>query len=158
MRRTILAGLMATMLAACGFQPVYDTAGSGLGPMEIGEIEGRTGYLVRQELLRRAALEKGTGAPRKLDVQVLTRFAGAAREVTGYDTRTQMSVFANYSFGGAAGIRGATSVMVGYDGQGVAFGDVALQADAEERAAIQLADRIWLDLLRKARAKPGAAR
>jgi len=37
-----IVGLSVT-LAGCGFQPVYSTQGSGIGPVTIAAIEGRTG-------------------------------------------------------------------------------------------------------------------
>jgi LPS-assembly lipoprotein len=154
-RGLLLALATLTVTGGCGFQPVYDRAGSGVGPLEIPEIEGRVGYLVRQELLRRAALETGPGPVRRLDVRVVSEFTGVSTQITGFATRTQMRVHANWRVVGADTKEGFVTTQVGYDGLNEAFGDIALQADAEERAATQLADRLWLDLVRKARAAPG---
>jgi LPS-assembly lipoprotein len=152
-RRALCLGLgLATLVAGCGFQPVYDTQGSGVGPVSVSEIPGRTGFLVRQELLRRAALERGEGQPRQLDVRLVTQFAGTSNQITGYATRTQMTVSANYRLVGSTNVEGYVQSNVAYDGLNEAFGDVALQADAEERVAVLLADRIWMDLVRKVKA------
>jgi hypothetical protein len=40
---------------------------------------------------------------------------------------------------------------VAYESLDQAYGDVALQGDAEERIADQLAQRLWLDLQRQSR-------
>jgi LPS-assembly lipoprotein len=151
-RRALLALGLALAAGACGFRPVYDSQGSGIGPVSVSEIEGRTGFLVRQELLRRASLEQGAGEPRRLDVRLVTQFAGTSNQITGYATRTQMIVSANYRLVGSSAVEGFVQANVAYDGLNQAFGDVALQADAEERVAVQLADRIWMDLVRKAKA------
>jgi hypothetical protein len=49
-------------------------------------------------------------------------------------------------------IRGSVTTNVAYESLDQAYGDVALQADAEERVAGQIAERLWLDLQRQVRA------
>jgi LPS-assembly lipoprotein len=149
---TLLAGL--TLAAGCGFAPVYDTGGRGIGPVEIGLIEGRTGHLLRQELLRRASLERGEGPPRVLVITLAFSFVNTNQQSTGFFNRTQMTVDASYTLTGtnpdAPDATGKVTAMVGYDTLNQAFTDVSLQADAEERIAVMLADRLWADLATRA--------
>jgi LPS-assembly lipoprotein len=150
-----ILGLLAA-LAGCGFQPVYSTQGSGIGAVTIVAIEGRTGYYLRQELDRRAVLERqGTGSPRVLTVKITRAFTPAAQGTDGISTRNEMTVTATYTLAAAPplpAVRGSITTNVAYESLDQAFGDVALQADAEERVASQLAERLWLDLQRQVRA------
>ena len=149
-----MVGLSA-MLAGCGFQPVYSTQGSGIGPVTIAAIEGRTGYYLRQELDRRAVLEQGTASPRVLSVKLTRTFTPAAQGTDGISTRNEMTVTATYVLAAAPplpAVTGTITTNVAYESLDQAFGDVALQADAEERVANQIAERLWLDLQRQVRA------
>ncbi|WP_085341277.1 LPS assembly lipoprotein LptE [Aquidulcibacter paucihalophilus] len=149
-----IVGLSA-MLAGCGFQPVYSTQGSGIGPVTIAAIEGRTGYYLRQELDRRAVLEQGTASPRVLSVKLTRIFTPAAQGTDGISTRNEMTVTATYVLAAAPplpAVTGTITTNVAYESLDQAFGDVALQADAEERVANQIAERLWLDLQRQVRA------
>ena len=146
---------LSVAIAGCGFQPVYSTQGSGIGPVTIAAIDGRTGYYLRQELDRRAVLEQGTGSPRLLVVKFERTFTPAAQGTDGISTRNEMTVTATYTLAAAPplpAIRGSVATNVAYESLDQAYGDVALQADAEERVAGQIAERLWLDLQRQVRA------
>ena len=60
--RVLIAGL-ALLLAACGFQPMYAPPGGGnaIGPVQIAEIDGKAGHVLRTELNR--ILAETTGQP-----------------------------------------------------------------------------------------------
>lgn len=153
---TLIAGTgLSGLVAGCGFSPVYDLDGRGIGPVSIGLIEGRTGHLLRQELLRKAALERGDGPARVLEITLTSSFGNTNQQPTGFFNRTQMTVDAAYTLTGtnpdAPDATGRVSAMVAYDTQNQAFSDVSLQADAEERVAVMLADRLWADLATRAR-------
>jgi LPS-assembly lipoprotein len=143
-------------VGGCGFSPVYNTNGVGLGPVDVQIIEGRTGHFVRQELLRRAALETGRPgeAKQSLSVVIVSSFAPIAIKSSGFGGRTQLTVTAYYTFASnkhPGPIEASVSTMVGFDSTDAAYGDVALQSDAEERAAMALVDRLWMDLTRRSR-------
>lgn len=145
----------SAILAGCGFQPVYSTQGSGIGPVTVAAIDGRTGYYLRQELDRRAVLEQGSGTPRVLSVKFERTFTPAAQGPDGISSRNEMSVTATYVLAAAPplpAVRGSVTTNVAYESLDQAYGDVALQADAEERVAGQIAERLWLDLQRQVRA------
>ena len=145
----------AFMAAGCGFSPVYSTNGSGVGPLTVVQIDGRAGYFLRSELDRHAALEQGSTSPRALTVKLVNSFGSAALAVDGLSARTLYTMTANYSLApstaGGAPIIGSVTTTVGYESLDQAYGDVALQADAEERAATQIADKIFADLRRQTR-------
>ena len=151
------AGLVAGSLfvSGCGFTPVYGTSGSGLGPLNVAQIEGRAGYFLRSELDRFAALEQGTTSPRTLTVKLVTSFASAALAVDGLSARTLYTMTANYTLApltaGSAPLAGSVTTTVGYESLDQAYGDVALQADAEERAASEIAGKLMADLRRQTR-------
>src|SRR6185295_15763511 len=54
MIRALLIALAVLPLSACGFTPVYGTGPmmANAGPINVLEIEGRTGHFLRQELVR----------------------------------------------------------------------------------------------------------
>jgi LPS-assembly lipoprotein len=146
--------LVGSLVSGCGFAPVYGTNGSGVGPLVIAQIDGRAGYFVRQELDRYAALERGNAAPRMLDIKLVTQFASAALAVDGLSARTLYTLTANYTLSpppNGRPVRGTVTTTVGYESLDQAYGDVALQADAEERAAGQIAQKIMMDLRRQTR-------
>jgi LPS-assembly lipoprotein len=148
-------GALAILLgvSGCGFSPVYSTSGSGIGPLVISQIDGRVGYFLRQELDRRASLEQNDRPARTLNVKVVTSFASAALAVDGLSARTLYTLTANYTLSPAttAGtpLSGSVTTTVGYESLDQAYGDVALQADAEERAASEIAGKIFADLVRQ---------
>ena len=156
-RKLICLGLicLTSAVSACGFSPVYSTSGSGVGPLTVAQIDGRGGYFLRSELDRHAALEQGQSAPRMLTVKLITSFESAALAVDGLSARTLYTMTANYTLApataGAPPLTGTVSTTVGYESLDQAYGDVALQADAEERAATQIADKVFADLRRQTR-------
>ena len=153
-RALVLTLALSAGLAGCGFQPVYSTRGSGIGPVAITTIDGRTGYFLRQELERRAALEQGNQAPRQLTVKLSRNFSPAAQGVDGISLRSELTIKATYKLAAAPPLdqlEGEVTASVAYESLDQAYGDVALQSDAEERIAGQLAQRLWLDLQRQLR-------
>jgi LPS-assembly lipoprotein len=145
---------LTLLLAGCGFAPVYSSGGSGVGPVSIAQIDGRAGFFLRQELDRYAVLEQGSAAPRLLTIKLVPSFTSAALSVDGLSARTLYTLTASYTLapiGSDKPTVGVVTTTVGYESLDQAFGDVALQADAEERAAKQVADKVWADLRRQVR-------
>lgn len=152
----IMAVSACLVISGCGFSPVYSTNGSGIGPLTIAQIEGRSGYLLRQELDRHAVLEQGSiGATRTLTIKLVNGFASAALAVDGISARTLYTMTAIYTLtpatAGGPAVTGTVTTTVGYESLDQAYGDIALQGDAEERAASQIADKIFADLRRQTR-------
>lgn len=140
------------VLAGCGFTPLYGNSGSSLGPIVVSQIDTRIGYFLHQKLEAHTVLERGTTAPRTLKVVLRKEYRDTNLRNDGFRTRIQMVVHAHYELSGASDkIEGDVTTTIGYDGGADATSEIALSADAEERAANQLADKIWVELLNRAR-------
>jgi LPS-assembly lipoprotein len=157
--RFLAAGLLL-LLAACGFQPMYAPAGGGaaIGPVQIGEIEGKAGHVLRTELSRILAVEDGDTPPAQLEITIqeqVTRL-GIRRDESA--TRAELRLIANYVLTpptpGAQVMRGSVFTVVNYEIPTAAFGEIAAQDDARERAAETMAQRFRAELaLRMAQAR-----
>jgi LPS-assembly lipoprotein len=162
MRRTlaVLAVGLTTLLGACGFQPVYAPGASArsLGNITIPEIEGRTGFLLRQELQKRvAAGATDPGAPaRTLFLTLKEDLLPVVTRIDGFASRSDLSGTVVYYLSpakpGDKAISGFIVVSVGLNQEGAPFGDVALQSDAEERLAVAIAERLHAEILLKSAA------
>jgi LPS-assembly lipoprotein len=159
--RVLLASLTLLLLAGCGFQPMYAPAGGGnaIGPVEISEIEGRAGHVLRTELNRILAVENDGSPPMHLQITLQERVTplGIRRDESA--TRAEMRLTANYiltpATPGTRVIRGSVFTVVNYDIPTAAFGEIAAQDDARERAAETMAQRFRAELaLRIAQTRP----
>lgn len=158
----VLGLAAAAMVAACGFQPVYAPGGSArsIGPVTVTEIEGRTGFLVRQELQKRfqPGAQHAGAQPRTLTLKLQEDLIGVVSRLDGFAARSDLFGTVAYSLSpaepGGAAISGFVQVSVGLNQDGAPFGDVALQSDAEQRLAVAIAERLYAELLLKAAASP----
>ncbi|MGD9968390.1 MAG: hypothetical protein AB7T59_17860 [Hyphomonadaceae bacterium] len=143
--------LAVTLLASCGFSPMYGQVGAGqspIGPVVIGQIDGRAGHVLRAELNRVLAVERGPGPPLTLEITVGETIAGAGYRLDESATRSNLTLIANYvlHFPNGAVARGSVSSVAQYSIPASAFGEIALQDDARERAAEALAQRMRAEL------------
>ncbi|HYD89557.1 MAG TPA: LPS assembly lipoprotein LptE [Vitreimonas sp.] len=162
----VLIASLTLLLAACGFQPMYAPAGGGpaIGPVSIEEIEGKAGHVLRTELSRILSVENGDAPPSQLEITLLEQVTplGIRRDESA--TRAELRLIANYVLTppqpGAQVMRGSVVTVVNYDIPTAAFGEIAAQDDARERAAETMAQRFRAELaLRMAQAREaGAAR
>lgn len=153
--KILVALLGLGLLSACGFTPVYGVGGSGVGPVQIAPIEGRIGYFLGQNLQRRAGLESSNSEPRLLKISVKQRYYNVGLRSDGYATRTRVTFDAQYELGASEKmpeIKGLITSIVSFDSVEKAYSDVSLQSDAEERAANELSEKIWADIINKSRA------
>jgi LPS-assembly lipoprotein len=143
--------LSLAFLAACGFQPVHSSAGLGPGngvtSIVIPQIEGRSGHKLRKALLRELApglpgVETGT-LTITLD-ETLRRLAIRPDEAAA---RTDITVRGRYILDtGTDAISGVADAESSFNVPVSAFGDIAAQTSASDRAVTQLARRIADDL------------
>ena len=163
--RVVIAGLSLLLLGACGFQPMYAPPGGGpaIGPVQVAEIEGKAGHVLRTELDRILAVENGGGTPSLLEITLFEQVTplGIRRDESA--TRAELRIIANYILtppNNAQVMRGSVVTTVNYDIPTAAFGEIAAQDDARERAAESMAQRFRAELaLRMAQARQaGAAR
>lgn len=162
----VLIASLTLLLAACGFQPMYAPAGGGqaIGPVQVSEIDGKAGHVLRRELTRILAVENGGATPATLEITISEQVTplGIRRDESA--TRAELRLTANYILtpptAGAQVMRGSVFTVVNYDVPPAAFGEIAAQDDARERAAETMAQRFRAELaLRMAQARSeGVAR
>lgn len=163
MRALIVVGL-AMLLTACGFSPMYAPPGGGpaIGPVTVELIEGKAGHVLKTELDRILAVENTGGTPAMLQITLQEQVIplGIRRDESA--TRAELRLTANYILTpaqpGATVIRGSVFTVVNYDIPTAAFGEIAAQDDARERAAETMAQRFRAELaLRMAQARDEGA-
>lgn len=156
--RMLIASL-ALFLGACGFTPMYAPAGGGaaIGPVQINEIEGKAGHVLKTELDRILAVENTGGEPTDLHI-TLSEYVtplGLRRDESA--TRAELRLIANYVLtppNNGAVLRGSVVSVVNYEIPRAAFGEISAQDDARERAAETMAERFRAELaLRMAQAR-----
>ncbi|MBL8547207.1 MAG: hypothetical protein JNL81_12150 [Hyphomonadaceae bacterium] len=159
--RVLLASL-TLLLAACGFQPMYAPGGgaNAIGPVQITEIEGKAGHVLRTELTRILAVENDGSPPANLEITLTEQVTPLGLRVDESATRAELRLTANYILTpaqtGARVMRGSVFTIVNYDIPTAAFGEIAAQDDARERAAETMAQRFRAELaLRIAQAREG---
>ena len=66
----VLIASLTLLLAACGFQPMYapGDGANAIGPVQISEIEGKAGHVLRRELSRILAVENDGSPPANLEI------------------------------------------------------------------------------------------
>jgi LPS-assembly lipoprotein len=142
----------ALPLSACGLQPMYAGGGSGrvaqgLAAVEVGPIEGRAGWLVRNALTDRLTQSGAAQAPRyRLDVLLDDDLEGLG--LLGDDTigRERRTLRARYQLVEAATgsvlLDATASSDAGIDIVSSEYATVAAEQTALERLSDQLADQI----------------
>jgi len=160
----VLIASLTLLVAACGFQPMYAPPGGGpaIGPVQIDEIEGKAGHVLRTELSRMLAVENGASAPSQLEITLLEQVTPLGIRLDESATRAELRLIANYVLtppqAGAQVMRGSVVTVVNYDIPTAAFGEIAAQDDARERAAETMAQRFRAELaLRLAQAREAGA-
>lgn len=150
--RVLIASLSLVLLAACGFQPMYAPAGGGgaIGPVSIGEIEGKSGHVLRTELTRMLAVENDGTAPSRLEITLRESVTQLGIRLDESATRAEMRLTANYVLtpppGEGQAVRGSLVTIVNYEIPTAAFGEITAQDDARERAAETMAQRFRAEL------------
>ena len=157
--RALIASL-TLLLAACGFQPMYAPAGGGqaIGPVQVSQIDGKAGHVLKRELDRILAVENGGAPPMILEITLSEQVTqlGIRRDESA--TRAELRLIANYVLTPPPNqgqvMRGSVFTVVNYDIPTAAFGEIAAQDDARERAAETMAQRFRAELaLRVAQAR-----
>lgn len=161
--RAVLVGFTLLLLSACGFSPMYAQPGGGpaIGPVYVSEIEGKAGHVLKTELDRILAVENDGTPPMTLEITLLEQVTplGIRRDESA--TRAEIRLTANYILtppNGGQVLRGSVFTVTTYDIPTAAFGEIAAQDDARERAAETMAQRFRAELaLRLAQARREAS-
>jgi LPS-assembly lipoprotein len=155
----VLIVLFALLTAACGFAPMYAQPGgvSAIGPVNIAPIEGKSGHVLRTELSRLLRVEDANGAPSsQLAITLLETVVPLGIRLDETATRAELHLVANYALTPPHGriIRGSVATVADDEIPTAAYGEIAAQDDARERAAEVLAQRFRAELaLRMAQAR-----
>lgn len=156
----LLIASLTLLLAACGFQPMYAPAAGGqaIGPVQVTQIDGKAGHVLKRELDRILAVEDSASAPMILEITLSEQVTqlGIRRDESA--TRAELRLIANYVLtpppNQGQAMRGSVFTVVNYDIPTAAFGEIAAQDDARERAAETMAQRFRAELaLRVAQAR-----
>jgi LPS-assembly lipoprotein len=149
----LVLGVAVAMLAGCGFHPMYAPSANGgpaIGPVVVDQIDTKAGHLVKAELEKLLQVERNAGgAPQRLKVSVSESSAGLGFRVDESASRSDLLVSASYALYAADGkevLRGAASAGASYDIPNSAYGEIAAQDDARERAAENVAEKLRADI------------
>lgn len=149
----LLAVCLTLLLSACGFQPMYAPGPSGagaIGPVQVAEIDGKAGHVLKTELDRILRVENGgSAAPMQLEVTLQETISRLGIRLDQSATRGELRLVANYVLtppNGGQQLRGSVASVVNYDIPTAAFGEITAQDDARERAAEDLAERFRAEL------------
>ncbi|MBL8549904.1 MAG: hypothetical protein JNJ73_07945 [Hyphomonadaceae bacterium] len=162
MRKSLFAIAAAGLLSACGFQPLYAPqigGGPAIGPVSISTIPGKAGHVLRQELDRMLSVEH-EGEPQTLEISLREDVSRLGFRTDESASRADLYLTARYVLtpnGGIQPVRGTVTSVATFEIPASAFGEIAAQDDARERAAEILAQRIRADLairLSEARRNP----
>lgn len=154
MKRIITALLVAASgacLSACGFQPVYapvDGKYSAAGLIDIADIRGRPGHMLRQALLQELALGvPGLTEQVTLKVDLDDQLSRLAFQPDGAASRSSVLATGIYALTGeTVSVTGSAEVETGFLVPDSPFGDIAAQTSASDRAMRMLAKRIADDI------------
>jgi LPS-assembly lipoprotein len=146
------APLLALLLAACGLKPMY-AGGSdgpvarGLASVEVSEIEGRAGWLVRHALTDRLESSGGRQAPQyRLDVRLddkLEGFALLSDDTIGRERRTLRARYQLVELATGRIVHDGTAASdAGIDVVSSDYATIAAEQTALENLANDVANRI----------------
>jgi LPS-assembly lipoprotein len=154
MKRLLAALFLAasgTSLSACGFQPVYAPADgkyADAGLIEVEEIRGRPGHMLRQALLQELALGvPGLTEQVTLRVNLDDQLSRLAFQPDGAASRSSVLATGVYTMSGeTVSVTGSVNAETGFLVPDSPFGDIAAQTSASDRAMRMLAKRIADDI------------
>ncbi|WP_426032314.1 LPS assembly lipoprotein LptE [Caulobacter sp. DWP3-1-3b2] len=147
-----LIAASAVALAGCGFTPLYgpQVVTKGLGAIEVVAPEGRSGYLVREQLDDALARDVNVLPSHKLVFTLKEmRYARGVR-VDNVANRYELNLTAYWQLldakTGLTVRAGTANAAVTYDSADQPYAAIAAQQDGQERAATEVARKIQLDL------------
>lgn len=151
MIRTLLLSAALASLGGCGFQPLYAGSsfnGTSDNSIRVEEIEGRSGYLLRQNLVRELAIGlPGYDQQAVLTVQLDESLSRAALLPDGAVSRSFIIAKGTYFLESDAGVlEGDAEVQVPYAATNSPYADVAAQIQSSKSAMNELARQIVNEL------------
>ena len=157
------------LLTGCGLQPMYAGGGNGavargMAAIEVGAIEGKSGWLVRNALVDRLGVAGAHGeAPRyRLDVRLDDRLEGFALlsdDTIGRERRTLRARYQLVDLSSDAIVLDDTAGSdAGVDVVSSEYATIAAEQTALENLAREVADRIAVDVALSLRQSAAPAR
>ena len=143
--------LLLLMLAGCGLRPLYGGAGGEgvaalLHSVSVAPIEGHSGWLVRNNLRDRLAVNDAASAPYRLMVTLddnITAFGIRGDRAATFERRTLRARYQLVEAATGAVLLDATAASdAGIDIVSSEYATVAAEQTALERLSDQLADQI----------------
>jgi len=155
-RRLLLGGLalsLATLLAGCGFEPLYgrhdtDTATSAyLAQVRVAPIADRTGQLLYNKLRDRLNPRGKPAEPRYvLEITVEEHGEDLLLEPNNTTSRTLLELIAHYQLreiqSGATTLKGQSRASISYDILSSQYATISSEQDVRDRATKELSDDI----------------
>lgn len=152
MIRTICLFAAMSALTACGFRPLYAGAafdGTGSSQIQVDDILGRSGYLLRRELIRELAIGlPGLDESGQLKVSLEEDLERITLLTDGSVSRSFLEGEASYvlTLQGGRIFQGDSQVQIPIAATQSLYGDVAAQTQSSERGMDELARKIVDDL------------
>ena len=149
-RTLALAAALAVSLTSCGLRPLYGGADSAatqmLRQVEVGDIPGRAGYLMRGALEQRLGAAGG-GTPRyRLEVELDDQITGFGVRADNAVTRERRTLRARYQLvtldQGTVVLDATSGADAGIDVVSSEYATIAAEQTALERLTEQVADQI----------------
>lgn len=142
----------AVLLGACGLKPMYAGGGSGavaqgLAGVEVGPIEGKSGWLVRNALTDRLGASRANGTARyRLDVRLDDRLEGLGLLSNDTIARERRTLRARYQLvdlaSGEIVLDATAGSDAGIDVVSSEYATIAAEQTALENLAREVSDRI----------------
>lgn len=145
-RRAALTMLAMTAVAGCGFKPLYASGGSELiGRIELGDVDGRSSYYLRQALRRRLG-DGGADSLYRLSIKTEVETDSLVlREddaTTRFNYRATSYVTVTRLESGETVMNDEVRVSSSYDATSSLYASRANQRAVEEQVANTLGERI----------------
>ncbi len=146
--------LILPVLTSCGFTPLYAERGVGpaLSSVEVIPPKGRVGYLMQEQLDDALARQRGEPARYRLTMTSNEVRTPRGLRVDNTATEYELNLTVTYSLienlSGKTLKTGIAPVTVTYESSDAPYAGLSAQTDAQERAVIQAATLVRLDLSR----------
>lgn len=153
--RVLVSSLLvaaAVGLSGCGFTPLYAQPGvtPALASVQVTAPEGRTGYLLREQLDEQLGYNAAAAPTYRMALQISEARYPRGLRIDNVATRYEYVLTTDYvltsAASGAVVKRGQVRIQLTYDSADQPYASIAAQQEAQERAADQAARRIQLEL------------
>ncbi len=146
------AALLMVLGACAGFEPLYGENTSvrrGFDRLSLSPIEGRSGFLFAQALMDRGGVNTGTSGEYVLETTLRKNQTNVGVRVDDVSTRARLIMSATYSLrdrNGKIAYQGSSEGISAFDVPDEPYGALIAEQDAEESAALILAEKVLNDL------------